>query len=247
MQAVQSKSFELTRPNVVDCMLQVSELIKSFLSPAGEKIEVLKGLSFSASSGEAVAIVGASGAGKSTLLHLLGGLESVDSGTVRLDGTPLETCSATTLARLRNKSIGFVFQFHHLMNDLTALENVALPLMIAGLGEKKALERSKEALRKAGLSDRVDHSINYLSGGEQQRVAVARALITDPSVVLADEPTGNLDSVIESEISRTLVSYAKQRNKLLVVATHNERLARMCDRVLLLRNGVLEEPNHLGD
>ena len=240
MQAVQSQTSTTPNTQHAGGMLQVTELRKSFISPTGDTIEVLRGVSFEASPGEAVAIVGASGAGKSTLLHLLGGLESIDSGTVRLAGEALETCPSPRLSQLRNKSIGFVFQFHHLLSDLTALENVAMPLMIAGVGQKESWERAKRALDAIGLHDRLHHAITYLSGGEQQRIALARALINEPTVVLADEPTGNLDSVIEEEISRSLISYAKQRGKLLIVATHNGRLANRCDRVLALKDGVLQ-------
>jgi lipoprotein-releasing system ATP-binding protein len=226
--------------------LMVRGLSKSYLSPGGEKIDVLRNLSLSASDGEAIAIIGASGAGKSTLLHLLGGLELADSGTIELNGISIERSKPASLARLRNQSIGFIFQFHHLLSDLTALENVALPLMIAGRSRKEAIRSAKEALRNVGLADRLDHSITYLSGGEQQRVAVARALISAPTLILADEPTGNLDTVIEEEISGLLTAFARQRGKLLVVATHNQRLARMCDRILLLKDGSLEELSQVG-
>jgi lipoprotein-releasing system ATP-binding protein len=248
MQAIQSQvqaAFSVTQR--VGHLLRVNELSKTFTSPAGDKIEVLRNVSFEASIGETVAIVGASGAGKSTLLHLLGGLETIDSGTVSVDGVALENCSASKLARLRNQSIGFVFQFHHLLPDLTALENVAMPLMIAGIGQKESRERARRALEAFGLQERVDHAITYLSGGEQQRIAVARALINEPVFVLADEPTGNIDAVIEEEISRSLISYAKRQQKLLIVATHNERLAARCDRVLLLKDGVLARTKHLSD
>lgn len=240
MQTVQVRSHK-SMPPAAGCLLEVSGLRKAFVSPAGEKIEVLRSISFSASGGQTIAVMGASGAGKSTLLHLLGGLESVDGGTIRFDGRSLERSSAPELARLRSSSIGFVFQFHHLLADLTALENVAVPLMIAGNGRKDSLLRAQETLEASGLGNRVDHAITYLSGGEQQRVAVARALITEPVFVLADEPTGNLDAVIEEEISGSLISYAKQGNRLLIVATHNAHLAGHCDRILLLKDGVLEE------
>lgn len=234
------------RSGEIDVLLSVCHLRKSFLSPTGGPIQVLRDITFSAEAGEAIAIMGASGAGKSTLLHLLGGLESADDGKISLAGTPLAECSATQLARLRNRSIGFVFQFHHLLSDLSALQNVAMPLMISGLGRRESLTRAKVHLESLGLGDRLDHAITYLSGGEQQRVAVARALVTEPMLVLADEPTGNLDSVIEEDISRSLITYAKEQRKLLIVATHNEHLARMCHRLLLLKNGRLDELSSSG-
>jgi lipoprotein-releasing system ATP-binding protein len=219
--------------------LTVNNLQKSFLSPAGQKIDVLKGLSFKAVAGESVAIVGASGAGKSTLLHLLGGLETVDEGEILLDEFPIEVAPPDQIARVRNRHIGFIFQFHHLLPDLTAGENIALPLMISGVRQGEAMRRAEQALQSVALADRVSHPVSYLSGGEQQRVAVSRALITEPILVLADEPTGNLDASIEGEISQRLVSYARNRPGILVVATHNERLAQMCDRLLLLKDGKL--------
>jgi len=224
-----------------DCLLQVRHIRKSFLSPAGEEIEVLRDVCLSALAGESVAIVGASGAGKSTLLHLLGGLEAADQGTIEMNGVALEDCRASDLARLRNQSIGFIFQFHHLLPDFSAVENVAMPLMIGRRSRNDAMAKAKRTLQHLGLGGRLNHAITYLSGGEQQRVAIARALITEPQVVLADEPTGNLDSAIEEDIGRQLVAYARDNEKLVIIATHNERLSQTCDRVLLLRNGVLEQ------
>jgi lipoprotein-releasing system ATP-binding protein len=221
--------------------LVVADLRKSFSSPSGETIEVLRGISFSAIAGEALAIMGASGAGKSTLLHLLGGLEAADGGRIRLDDLSLEQAPPSMMAQLRNSRIGFIFQFHHLLPDLSALENVALPLMIGRVGQREALDRARQTLKYIGLGGRVDHPVSYLSGGEQQRVAVSRALMTEPSLVLADEPTGNLDAAIGDEISDRLVSYAHDCGQILIVATHNERLARMCDRVLTLKDGKLLE------
>ena len=221
-------------------MLSVTNLEKSFQAPAGEQIRVLRDVSFDANAGEAIAITGASGAGKSTLLHLLGGLESPDSGTISLEGTVLNTCSPLQLSNLRSRSIGFVFQFHYLLGDLSAEENVSMPLMIRGMSRRESLSRARVALERVGLAKRLDHAITYLSGGEQQRVAVVRALINEPTLVLADEPTGNLDMVIEEEISDSLMSYAREKKHILIVATHNDRLAHMCDRSFLLQNGRLE-------
>lgn len=207
-------------------MISVVDLRKSFVSPNGERIEVLRGVTFSAKPGETVAITGASGSGKSTLLHLLGGLETADHGSVTLNG-----------ADDRRQEVGFVFQFHYLLSDLSALENVALPLLIARHNSRQAYERAHALLKDAGLEERADHPVSHLSGGEQQRVAVARALVTEPKLLLADEPTGNLDAAIGEEIARTLVNYAYKRSAVLIIATHSASLAEICDRTLVLKNG----------
>ncbi|HSL54579.1 MAG TPA: ABC transporter ATP-binding protein [Pyrinomonadaceae bacterium] len=206
-------------------MISVVDLRKSFVAPNGERIEVLRGVTFAANAGESIAITGASGSGKSTLLHLLGGLEMPDHGTITLDG--------------HRKEIGFVFQFHYLLPDLSAIENVALPLLIARWKKRRAFERAMELLRETGLDDRSDHPISHLSGGEQQRVAVARALITEPKLLLADEPTGNLDDVISELIGQTLIDYAHKHSAITILATHSGSLAGMCDRVLVLEAGRL--------
>ena len=204
-------------------MISVVDLRKSFVAPNGERIEVLRGVTFAAKAGESIAITGASGSGKSTLLHLLGGLETPDHGEITVDG--------------QRREIGFVFQFHYLLPDLSAVENVALPLLIARWKKKRAFERAVELLRETGLSDRGDHPISHLSGGEQQRVAVARALITAPTLLLADEPTGNLDEAISAQIGRTLVNYARKHSAITIIATHSPSLARTCDRLLMLQTG----------
>ena len=223
-----------------DFGLSVTDLRKSFLSPRGEKIEVLRGASFSAGAGEAVAIMGASGAGKSTLLHLLGGLEAADHGAIVAGKFAIDRASPAALARFRNEHVGFVFQFHHLLPDLTAAENVSLPLRILRTSPRQAMQRALQLLEEVGLDRRVaDSVVGHLSGGEQQRVAVCRALITQPRLVLADEPTGNLDATTGDEIARSLISYARNRGALVIVATHNLALAETCDRTLVLRNGRL--------
>jgi lipoprotein-releasing system ATP-binding protein len=216
-------------------------LRKAFPSPGGKKVEVLRGVSLSVPGGEIVAIRGASGAGKSTLLHLLGGLEAADSGTIQLGQLKISDARPSVLTRFRNDQIGFVFQFHYLLADLTALENVTLPLMIGRRDRSESLRRAARALGAIGLGDRLDHKIGHLSGGEQQRVAVARALITEPKLVLADEPTGNLDLSIGDEIGAALVSYCRQQQAVVIVATHNERLAQLCDRALLLADGQIHD------
>lgn len=204
-------------------MIRVDDLRKSFIAPNGQRIDVLRGVTFTANAGESIAITGASGSGKSTLLHLLGGLETADHGTIESDG-----------------QIGFVFQFHYLLPDLSALENVALPLLIARWKRDRAFERALTLLREAHLDDRADHPVSHLSGGEQQRVAVARALITEPKLLLADEPTGNLDAAIGEEIGRTLVGYAHNHSAVTIIATHSKSLAQMCDRSLVIEDGRLK-------
>ncbi len=204
-------------------MISVVDLRKSFIAPNGQRIDVLRGVTFKAENGESIAITGASGSGKSTLLHLLGGLETPDHGTIQSDG-----------------EIGFVFQFHYLLPDLSALENVALPLLIARWKKERAYERARTFLEESGLADRTDHPVSHLSGGEQQRVAVARALVTQPKLLLADEPTGNLDAAIGEEIGQTLVSYAHNHSAITIIATHSTGLARMCDRSLVLDDGRLK-------
>jgi lipoprotein-releasing system ATP-binding protein len=221
--------------------LKVSELHKAFRTPAGARLEVLRGVSFAAAGGQMLAIRGASGAGKSTLLHMLGGLEAADKGEIRLEDFELTRASASGLARYRNEEIGFVFQFHHLLPDLTAAENVALPLLISRLASKDAAGRAREALETVGLGERVEHPVSHLSGGEQQRVALARALIKRPRLVLADEPTGNLDTVAGDLIGQLLYSYCREQMAIVILATHNERLASLCDRALILEDGRVNQ------
>lgn len=223
----------------LDIGLKVTDLRKSFLSPAGERLEVLRGVSFSARAGETVAIMGSSGAGKSTLLHLLGGLEAADHGSVVVGEITVDRANASELARFRNRRVGFIFQFHHLLPDLTTAENVSLPLLIKRTRHDEAMRRARRMLEEVGLDGRISHLVGHLSGGEQQRVAVCRALITRPSLVLADEPTGNLDVAIGHEIARSLVSYARDNQALVIIATHNRAVAALCDRVLALRDGRL--------
>lgn len=219
--------------------LVVCDLRKAFRTPAGAMIEVLRGVSFTVAAGEMLAITGASGAGKSTLLHVLGGLEAADGGSLRLGQFDIGSARGIELARFRNEMVGFIFQFHHLLPDLTAAENVALPLLMARAARRESLRRAVEALERAGLGERAMHPVGHLSGGEQQRVAVARALIREPRLVLADEPTGNLDATMGDEIGLMLVSYCRVHEAAVILATHNERLAMRCDHVLLLQDGML--------
>jgi lipoprotein-releasing system ATP-binding protein len=221
----------------LDLSLKVSDLQKSFRSPTGAKLEVLRGVSFVAEPGEMLAIMGASGAGKSTLLHTLGGLEAADTGLIRLDDFEITRARAFELARYRNEEVGFVFQFHHLLQDLTAMENVALPLFISRAAWRDCSRRALEALERVGLIERAAHPVSHLSGGEQQRVALARALINRPRLVLADEPTGNLDAQTGDEIGQLLSAYCREHLSIVVIATHNARLSDMCDRTLVLEDG----------
>jgi len=223
----------------LDFGLTVTDLRKSFSSPSGERIEVMRGASFSATAGETLAVTGASGAGKSTLLHLLGGLEAADHGSIVAGQFEIHRASPSTLANFRNHRVGFVFQFHHLLPDLTAAENVSLPLMITRTGRREARRRAEQLLEEVGLGNRVSHLVGHLSGGEQQRVAVCRALVTRPAIVLADEPTGNLDTAVGNEIARALVSYGRDNRALVIIATHNPSLTELCDRILVLREGRL--------
>jgi lipoprotein-releasing system ATP-binding protein len=214
------------------------EIVKSF--PSGEgRLEVLRGASLAVEAGEIVAVVGPSGSGKSTLLHCLGGLDRPDAGRIAVDGIELSELPESEVARVRNLRIGFVFQFHHLLPDFTALENVMLPGLIAGRSEGDARERARELLEWVGLSARTSHAPAELSGGEQQRVAVARALANRPAAILADEPSGNLDARTASDLHDLLTRLRDDRGASFVVATHDASLARRADRVLALEEGRL--------
>jgi lipoprotein-releasing system ATP-binding protein len=220
--------------------VEAEGLTRTF-SAGSASLEILRGVEVSVSAGEIIAIVGPSGSGKSTLLHCLGGLDRPTSGTVRVDGEDLSTLGEIELARLRNEKVGFVFQFHHLLPDFSALENVMLPLLIAGQSKEKARVRSERLLDEVGLAARSTHAPSELSGGEQQRVAVARALANEPSVVLADEPSGNLDVAHSAELHDLLCELRDRRGTTFVVATHEPELASRADRVLALRGGRLVE------
>jgi lipoprotein-releasing system ATP-binding protein len=220
--------------------LEVVDLRKSFQAPNGDQIEVLRGVTFAAKHGEAIAITGPSGSGKSTLLHLLGGLETADHGTISFDGIELTNLNQRKLSTLRRTQIGFVFQFHYLLPDLTAIENVALPLLIAREKRQYAYSRAASLLEDAHLTGREDHLISHLSGGEQQRVALARALVTHPRLLLADEPTGNVDAAIGEELGKALVAYVRNNGAVAVMATHSAALASLCDRSFVLDGGRLK-------
>ncbi len=219
-------------------LLEGRNLAKSYRSD-GREVEVLRNLDIAVNRGEMVAIVGSSGVGKSTLMHLLGTLDVPDEGTVLLEGRDLFAVDETERMRIRNQTIGFIFQFHHLLPEFSALENVAMPLLIARTPEAEAMERSRKLLSELGLKERIEHRPAQLSGGEQQRVAVARALVTSPSVVLADEPTGNLDSRTSRDLVALLRKLHHDRGLTSVIVTHSGAVASVCDRVLYMEDGKL--------
>jgi len=203
------------------------------------KLHVLKGVDIEIKRGEIVSIVGSSGAGKSTLLHILGTLDTSDKGQVSIDGQRIDNLKGNALAKFRNKHIGFVFQFHHLLPEFTALENVCIPGWIAGNTKKKVEERAKDLLKSLGLAERLDNKPHQLSGGEQQRVAVARALINQPAIVMADEPTGNLDSENGRELHNLFLQLRDKYQQSFLIVTHNEELAQMSDRIIHMKDGKI--------
>jgi lipoprotein-releasing system ATP-binding protein len=223
----------------MSAILEAQGLRKLYRGGDGAPIEVLTDVDLAVTRGEFVAIVGASGSGKSTLLHLLGALDTPTSGQVRLDGLLYGEQTAAALAAVRNRKIGFVFQFHHLLREFSALENVMMPLLIAGEDEDRARSRAEELLAAVGLAGRMTHRPSQLSGGEQQRAALARALAADPRVVLADEPSGNLDHANSERLHELFARLAREFETALVVVTHNRLLAGRADRVLSLDGGRL--------
>jgi len=203
------------------------------------QLEVLRGIDINIHSGEILSITGKSGAGKSTLVHILGTLDSPDSGAINIAGQNILKFDNKSLARFRNEHIGFIFQFHYLLQEFTALENVGIPGMIAGKSQKEIQEKASYLLNFLGLSDRKNHKPNELSGGEQQRVAVARALMNDPTVVIADEPTGNLDSQNSQELYELFFKMREELNQTFIIVTHNNELARLGDRIVQLADGQI--------
>lgn len=214
-------------------ILEARDIRKSFGS-----LEVLKGIDIEVEESEVVAIMGASGAGKSTLLEILGTLSTPDSGSLRIAGTDVLALGSGALAHFRGENIGFVFQFHHLLPEFTALENVMIPMMIAGRSRREAEENSHNLLDLVGLSERSAHKPSELSGGEQQRIAIARAIANRPAVLLADEPTGNLDSATKEEIHSLFFNLRQELHQTVVIVTHDPDLAALCDRTLLMRDGL---------
>ena len=213
-------------------MIQATGIHKSYGS-----LNVLKGIDLRVAKREIVSIVGASGAGKSTLLHIIGTLDKADRGQLLIDGTEVNKLNDTDLAAFRNQKIGFVFQFHHLLPEFTAIENICIPAYIGGMGKKEATERAEKLLEYLNLTDRKTHKPSELSGGEQQRIAVARALINQPAVVLADEPSGNLDSKSAEELHKLFFRLRDEMNQTFVIVTHNPTLAAMSDRTITIKDG----------
>lgn len=214
-------------------MIEAKGIEKSF-----GNLKVLKGIDFNAEKSEVVSIMGASGAGKSTLLQILGTLSTPDKGTLLIDGTDVTTLSRKEISTFRNRKIGFVFQFHHLLPEFTSLENVMIPALINGASESEAKKRAAELLDTLGLAERATHKPSELSGGEQQRVAIARALMNKPAVLFADEPSGNLDSVTKAELHQLFFRLRDELGQTIVIVTHDPDLAKMCDRSLFMRDGV---------
>lgn len=213
-------------------MLIAQQIVKSYGG-----LQVLRGIDLTIQSGEIVSIVGSSGAGKSTLLHILSTLDRADQGSLQIGGEEVWRLKPKALARFRNQHIGFVFQFHHLLPEFSALENVCIPGWIAGTAKKQVEQRALELLERLGLKDRISHKPSALSGGEQQRVAVARALINSPKIIFADEPTGNLDSSHARELHELFLDLRKEFNQTFLIVTHNEELAAMSDRIVHMQDG----------
>ena len=221
-------------------VLEAEHVAKTY-SDAGRGVPVLKDVNLRVAAGETVAVLGASGSGKSTLLHALGGLDRFSSGTIRVTGRDIGKLSAAEMDALRNRALGFIYQFHHLLPEFSALDNVAMPLWIRREDRALCRGRAEAMLRAVGLGHRLEHLPSQLSGGERQRVAVARALVTQPACVLADEPTGNLDRETAASVFELFFKLAREQGTAVVIVTHDEALAARCSRVLRLRSGVIEE------
>ncbi|SHI57563.1 lipoprotein-releasing system ATP-binding protein [Malonomonas rubra DSM 5091] len=219
-------------------LIEICNLQKRFSTPGGE-IHVLRQVDAQISAGERVAVVGTSGAGKTTLMHILGGLDRPSDGEVRFSGEDIFALRGVALDEFRNRTVGFVFQFHQLLPEFTALENVMMPLLIGGVGRTEAAEKATELLGEVGLEQRLNHKPGALSGGEQQRVAIARALVRQPQILLADEPTGNLDSGTSDEILQLLNRMHRTRGLTMLIVTHNRELAASLDRILRMEDGRL--------
>jgi lipoprotein-releasing system ATP-binding protein len=233
----------VAKPEREEPAVSARDVCRNFLSPDGRELLVLRGVNLEVGRGETMAIMGPSGAGKSTLLHVLGALDEPTSGTVRIAGRMLGGLADAEVASLRNELVGFVFQFHHLLRDFSALENVMLPQIIAGTERAKAESRAVALLEQVGLGERLLHRPNKLSGGEQQRVAVARALVNEPPLLLADEPSGNLDTETSKRLHDVLFALVEDHGSALIVVTHDRELALRAGRVQRLVGGVLEPPD----
>lgn len=222
--------------------LEVEHLVKTYRDAAGRETPVLKDVSFTVAAGEVVAVTGASGSGKSTLLHAAGGLDAFDGGRILIAGTDIARLSEKERDRLRNEKLGFVYQFHHLLPELTALENAAMPLLIRRIADAEAKRKAAELLTAVGLKERLNHLPGEMSGGERQRTAIARALIGTPACLLADEPTGNLDAETAQSVFDILIENAHRTGSAAVIVTHDATLAARCDRVLTLKMGSILKP-----
>ena len=221
-------------------VLSCTHLAKSY-TDASSTLHVLRDIDLTIRQGEQVAIMGASGSGKSTLLHLLGGLDTPSSGQIRIDSTPIEGLTAVQLGRLRNRALGFIYQFHHLLPEFTALENVAMPLLVRGVSPAKAADEAGRMLERVALSSRLGHKPGQLSGGERQRAAVARALVTRPVCVLADEPTGNLDRKNADQVYDLMLELNREFSTSYLVVTHDPQIAQRMDRIMVLDDGYIAE------
>lgn len=226
-----------------DIILKSTNIVKSYKNSENVSLQVLRGINLEIVENKISVIIGASGAGKSTLLHLLSGLDRPDSGEVIFDNRNIYSLNDNKLAQFRNNTLGFVFQFHHLLNEFTAAENVAIPLLIKGVSLKSAMKRAEELLDSVGLKDRLTHKPAELSGGEQQRISVARALANNPSIIFADEPTGNLDSTNGKIINDIFLELRDKYNKTFIIVTHNAELVKLADYVYEIKDGIIVDNN----